>query len=377
MKSVSMRIQKQTQRRTFLRPDRSLCSELRSDRSLHSEWKQAKKSPTCFRRRYVVSEGLTGGYVASGSKPRRVLLVFAVKSQRKLRLRRNKMRFDEDSNENVKEDLSEALQRPSCMRARSLRSDRVVCVLGRYVATELYIDSVVTDFDPNKYHGLAMEEAGVLHISHETVGETSIDGNNMISIDTHHGTELDARTEESTSIDRRGQPSIDGHCEFGQRSFDSSSNKIFQWEDIIDILERATMHVYAHICLPEHAEKFTRTFPQLGSYRRADIDDSVHVIYRIQDMSQNDTYKRIDDVYYPLNDIIDMLTTRMDELKKEMNVIQRQNAVQPEASIDGYTRLSIDDRHTSLQRRLITVKLLEDKLDEINFFQDLMREDFS
>ena len=94
-------------------------------------------------------------------------------------------------------------------------------------------------------------------------------------------------------------------------------------------------------------------------------------------MSQNDTYKRINDVYYPLNDIIDMLTTRMDELKKEMNVIQRQNAVQPEASIDGYTRLSIDDRHTSLQRRLITMKLLEDKLDEINFFQDLMREDFS
>ncbi|KAF2620768.1 hypothetical protein F2Q68_00038890 [Brassica cretica] len=369
MKSVSMRIQKQTQRRTFLRPDRSLCSELRSDRSLHSEWKQAKKSPTCFRRRYVVSEGLTGGYVASGSKPRRVLLVFAVKSQRKLRLRRNKMRFDEDSNENVKEDLSEALQ--------TEKSQARFIALPVGEKSRLDIDSVVTDFDPNKYHGLAMEEAGVLHISHETVGETSIDGNNMISIDTHHGTELDARTEESTSIDRRGQPSIDGHCEFGQRSFDSSSNKIFQWEDIIDILERATMHVYAHICLPEHAEKFTRTFPQLGSYRRADIDDSVHVIYRIQDMSQNDTYKRIDDVYYPLNDIIDMLTTRMDELKKEMNVIQRQNAVQPEASIDGYTRLSIDDRHTSLQRRLITVKLLEDKLDEINFFQDLMREDFS
>ncbi|KAF3558664.1 hypothetical protein F2Q69_00012680 [Brassica cretica] len=34
-----MRIQKRTQRRTFLRPDRSLCSEWRSDRSLRSEWK--------------------------------------------------------------------------------------------------------------------------------------------------------------------------------------------------------------------------------------------------------------------------------------------------------------------------------------------------
>ncbi|KAF3511822.1 hypothetical protein F2Q69_00005206 [Brassica cretica] len=59
---------------------------------------------------YVASEGLTGRYVASGSKPRRVLLVSVVKSQWKLRLRRNEKHFDEDSNENPKEYLSEALQ---------------------------------------------------------------------------------------------------------------------------------------------------------------------------------------------------------------------------------------------------------------------------
>ncbi|KAF3514967.1 hypothetical protein F2Q69_00005419 [Brassica cretica] len=58
--------------------------------------------------RYVASGGLTGCYVVSRSKPRRVLLVFLVKSQRKLRLRRNEKRFDEDSKENAKEDLSEA-----------------------------------------------------------------------------------------------------------------------------------------------------------------------------------------------------------------------------------------------------------------------------
>ncbi|KAF3486280.1 hypothetical protein F2Q69_00052394 [Brassica cretica] len=58
--------------------------------------------------RYVACEGLTGRYVASGSKPRRVLVVFVVKSQRKLRLRRNEKRFDDDSKENLKEDLSEA-----------------------------------------------------------------------------------------------------------------------------------------------------------------------------------------------------------------------------------------------------------------------------
>ncbi|KAF3540295.1 hypothetical protein F2Q69_00024798 [Brassica cretica] len=69
-----------------------------------------QQQPDAKSGRYVVSEGLTGRYVASGSKPRRVQLVFVVKSQWKLRLRQNEKRFDEDSNENAKEDLSEALQ---------------------------------------------------------------------------------------------------------------------------------------------------------------------------------------------------------------------------------------------------------------------------
>ncbi|KAF2573041.1 hypothetical protein F2Q70_00004062 [Brassica cretica] len=71
MKSITMRIQKRSQRRTFLRPDRSLCSEWRSDRSLHSEWKQAKKSPTCFRQlaRLKEMEGDCEDLVASAAVP--------------------------------------------------------------------------------------------------------------------------------------------------------------------------------------------------------------------------------------------------------------------------------------------------------------------
>ena len=76
-----------------------------------------------------MTDGLTGRYIASGSKPRRVLLVFVVKSQRKLRLRRNEKRFDEDSKENPKEDLSEALQ-VAIYRVESWLE------LGHYVATE-------------------------------------------------------------------------------------------------------------------------------------------------------------------------------------------------------------------------------------------------
>ncbi|KAF2548780.1 hypothetical protein F2Q70_00021911 [Brassica cretica] len=63
-----------------------------------------------FRSRFEGEYKAGGRYVASGSKPRRVLLVFVVKSQRRLRLRRNEKRFDEDSKENPQEDLSEALQ---------------------------------------------------------------------------------------------------------------------------------------------------------------------------------------------------------------------------------------------------------------------------
>ncbi|KAL0733602.1 hypothetical protein Bca4012_009812 [Brassica carinata] len=70
-----MRIQRRTQRRTPLRPD---------------------------------SEDVISVAIASGSKPRRVPLVFVVKSQRKLRLRQNKKRYDEDSKENAKENPFEA-----------------------------------------------------------------------------------------------------------------------------------------------------------------------------------------------------------------------------------------------------------------------------
>ncbi|KAF3493007.1 hypothetical protein DY000_02053110 [Brassica cretica] len=143
-----------------------------------------------------------------------------------------------------------------------------------------------------------MEEAGVINISHETGGETSIDRNFKTSIDTHHETEPDLRTEESTSIHRRGQPSIDSHCEFGQRAYDSDGERLFQWEkryeynvyrdehgytrapdgriiyvsreDIRDILERATMNGEASVCLPEHASK-QDTLSTLSSFHTATI----------------------------------------------------------------------------------------------------------
>ncbi|KAL0802655.1 hypothetical protein Bca101_057831 [Brassica carinata] len=58
--------------------------------------------------RAIASEDVISVAIASGSKPRRAPLVFVVKSQRKLRLRRNEKRYDEDSKENAKEDPFEA-----------------------------------------------------------------------------------------------------------------------------------------------------------------------------------------------------------------------------------------------------------------------------
>ena len=67
-------------------------------------------------------------------------------------------------------------------------------------------------------------------------------------------------------------------------------------KDIREILEKATMHGQAHICLPEHEEKFTRTMQKLSNYSRAVIDDMVHGIYRAHEMSLEDSYGRLDDV---------------------------------------------------------------------------------
>ena len=67
----------------------------------------------------------------------------------------------------------------------------------------------------------------------------------------------------------------------------------------------------------------------------------------------------------------------MDELKEDMDIIWRQITIRSESSIDGYTRTSINNRSAFLRGKLVTVKLLEGKLDEINFSQDLRRENFS
>ena len=60
-----------------------------------------------------------------------------------------------------------------------------------------------------------------------------------------------------------------------------------------------------------------------------------------------------------------------------MDTIQRQLDSQagPSPSIDRRTRPSIDDDYAALRNKLVTEKSLLDKLDEITFPQDLLKED--
>lgn len=133
-------------------------------------------------------------------------------------------------------------------------------------------------------------------------------------------------------------------------------------EYIREILERAAMNGHIHICLPEYAERTTKTMLEPDTYIKAEIDDMVQGIYRAQELSQDDYYKRLDDVYNPINNIIIWLTTQMDEMKQEIYMIQRLNALEKEISP------LIKRRTRPFKERL---KLLEDKLDEITFFSRL------
>ena len=107
--------------------------------------------------------------------------------------------------------------------------------------------------------------------------------------------------------------------------------------------------------------------PKPDTCSRAEIDDMVNGIYRAQEMSLDDYYKRLDDVYYPIDDSINRLTVHMDELMENIDMIRRQTEIQAEE----YSRPSIEAKHASFGERMVTVKLLEDKLDEIIFFSSL------
>ena len=94
-----------------------------------------------------------------------------------------------------------------------------------------------------------------------------------------------------------------------------------------------------------------------------------------EDRLQSFTYK-LDGVYYPLRDEIYSLITHMDVAAingHDSGTARFQEEHSP--SIDRRTRPSIDSDHTPLRGKLVTEMFLQDKLVEITFSQDLLKED--
>ncbi|KAF3568936.1 hypothetical protein DY000_02015517 [Brassica cretica] len=269
-----------------------------------------------------------------------------------------------------------------------------------------------------EYHGLVMDDEGVLDSSHATKNEALINRDTNPSIDVHQTPDSEGsrrlstshgwthsqhiqkyiadiiamngsknffntqnREDDQPSIDEIVAPSMDGHHKFRRRVLHQNRRRRPHWESTNEYGIYRDKNGYAGVangiiihvvCRGNH---YNRARPE--TYNKAESNELVEGIYRAIGTADDYFTKRLDDVYYPINDNIERLTTRIDELKEEMDMIRRQNAIRSEASIDSRTRPSIDSGYKYLKNRLVTLKLLEDKLNEINFFQDLMREDFS
>ena len=117
-------------------------------------------------------------------------------------------------------------------------------------------------------------------------------------------------------------------------------------EDTRAILQGAAIVGHTRIGLPEYAEVPIPTVPDVASFSKAEIDEMVAEIYRVLPTSDDYHSKRLDDIYYPFNNSISWLTTRTDEMKQDIAMIQKQHAIGAGAlkSTDDHTQPSIDAR---------------------------------
>ena len=125
-------------------------------------------------------------------------------------------------------------------------------------------------------------------------------------------------------------------------------------EDIRAILERSAMVGHTHISIPEYAEVPTTTMPEHNTYSKTEIYELVEGIYRAIRTVDDYFTNGLDDIYYPFNNSIGWLTTRTDEMKQDIAMIQEQHVIGAgtSKSIDVDTKPSIDARLASFEDRL-------------------------
>ena len=119
---------------------------------------------------------------------------------------------------------------------------------------------------------------------------------------------------------------------------------------------------HTHISLPEYAKVPTTIVPEPNTYSKAKTDELVEEIYRAIETLDDHFTKRLDDIYYMFNNSVGWLTTRTDEMKQDLTMIQEHNAIGggTSKSIDADTQPSIHaDTQPSIDTRLA---LFEDRL---------------
>ncbi|KAG5384489.1 hypothetical protein IGI04_035959 [Brassica rapa subsp. trilocularis] len=182
-------------------------------------------------------------------------------------------------------------------------------------------------------------------------------------------------------------------------------------DNIRKILERASLHDESHICHPEHATSFTHTRLAPEIYTKDEINEMVTGICGAQEKlgdelktlhslekeattspsidadkaisidvkphasqipaepqslaEKNDEWEiayintKINDVYNPLNNNMDWLSTRIDLLQQDLDTIRKKDP-QPETSIDICIITSIDSKFTAMEDRLQSYKDMHD-----------------
>ncbi|KAF3607628.1 hypothetical protein DY000_02046450 [Brassica cretica] len=178
-------------------------------------------------------------------------------------------------------------------------------------------------------------------------------------------------------------------------------------DNIRKILERASLFEESHLCLPEHATSFTPTKLAPDIYIKDEINEMVTGIcgaqeklggelktlvddtYQPFDRGYNELFRsmsemrteiekpeslaekkdeweiayintRINDVYNPLNNNVDWLSTRIDLLQQHLDTIRKKDP-QPVTSIDICTITSIDSKFAAMEDRLESYEDMHDR----------------
>nr|VDD03284.1 unnamed protein product [Brassica rapa] len=298
---------------------------------------------------------------------------------------------------------------------------------------EMRSDEYDEDYRTEKsieYHGLTMDDRGLLHTTSADVTSTSIDSRPTPSIDSRnnpsivvcykHLSEEDMNNNNTDydlipgefgifidsagrargmhgkfaarpAIDRRPLSSVDGLVAPEQNSYSKVEIDVlvaeiyrvirtsddFHSKRLDDIYYPFDNRIsWLTTSMDEMKQNLAMLQKQLEVSKGRSKSIDTHNHSSIEDRLQSFIYQ-LEGVYYLLRDGVDFLTTRLDVLQQEMVMIQRQldSQAEPSPSIYRRTHPSIDGDYTTRRSKLVTEKSLQDKLDEITFSQDFLKED--